>query len=200
MKKTALPIAFLAALALSACGEKPAPATTAAPADAPAAADASKKPARAAKPGAPLAAPMPQGVALTFPYHFRSDRLQESKNGQTRRVIRVEALGADPRATRKAVREDLRTAGFRPMVAAKDLPKTEDGSVRQVFIKKGWKGNVTVVVAPLGERRPAHRSAGAAVTYIWYGEGIGGTPATTAEAPAAEPADATAATPEPAAE
>lgn len=188
MKIHALPIA-LVALLLTACGDKPAPATTAAapaPSDKPgAAAPAPGKP-KEAPTGTPLAAPMPQAVGIGFPYHVRTDKVEQTKEGESRRVILVEALGIDPAKLRDSVRRSMKDAGFHPMAVTVEAAKSADGSERLSFRKKGWDGRVNVALAPAGERKLTHKRATATVTYQWSG------PGTAASAPAAAPATAAA--------
>jgi hypothetical protein len=201
MKKYVLPVAVLA-LVLAACGEKPAPATGDATADkpkaeAPATAAAKPKPPVAGK---PLAQPMPQGVVLNFPYHFRSDRIEQAKNGKNQRLILVESMAGTINQTSKALRESLKAAGFRPVTAAKDVPTDADGSQRFVFVKKGWDGSVTAVLAPKGERTLRNKASTATITFIWDDPALAGATPTPAKTEAEVPADAEAAPAAPAAQ
>jgi hypothetical protein len=190
MKMHALPIA-LVALLLTACGDKPAPASTAAtPADKPQAAAAAKP--KAAPAGKALATPMPQGVEIRFPYHLRSDVTEPAKDGDPRRVVRVQALGGDVAKIAESVRKSMKAAGFRPMEvseeASEDAPKPAEGSERLTFKKKDWDGRVQVLLAPVGEDDKGHKKATTSVTFLWNGAGIAA--AAPAPAPAAAKADA----------
>lgn len=193
MKKLILPIACLA-LALAACGEKPAPAGST-PAETPktdAAATAAAKPAPA-QTGKSLAGPLPQGVTLGFPVHVRYDRI-EAKKGRNQRLILVETL---EEGSGKALRASMKAAGFRLSTPVAEIKPEEDGSRRLLFVKKGWKGNVTAIITPKGDRKLQNKNATGTIYFIWNDPALADAPATAApaEAAAATPATDAPATP-----
>jgi len=77
-----------------------------------------------------LKKPLAKGVALSFAYHLRRDRVEEVKPEVFRRRIRMEYLGMDQQQAADALAADMSAAGYE--VSAERL---EDGRDRLVFQK-----------------------------------------------------------------
>lgn len=165
MNKLALATALVATLALSACDRTPEPAapvpTAADPAPAAARADA---PADAATPsaGRPLPGPLAEGVVFTFPYHFRTRRVDGTAADGFREEFSVEFLDGDVRRTGTKLIGDMRRAGF----AVNQDTTSDDGRRLLVFGKKGF-GRVRARLVPVDGRKMSHPDARGTVTMVW---------------------------------
>jgi hypothetical protein len=161
MKK--LPALLIPAiLFLTACGADKAPDPAA---SAPAAPSAEPAPAVAAAPalkGRKLAEPLPQGVVLGFPFHYRGQRMVERSDGTSQRRVSVEFLGGDVASTVAQLKLDMAKARFK-------LAREEavDGGAQLLVFRKSGYGRVSLTVSPAGTTRLRNAAASGTVFMTW---------------------------------
>lgn len=145
-----LPLALL----LAACQQQPAVDSTAQDGQAagePAATVAQPTPAK------PFDAALPAGVALSFPYHARSAKAVQAKDGTSWQRYTMEFLGSNPKQATLALMEDMRRAGFE---AGK--PKKRKGGYRVRFAREGY-GEAIAIVRPAERGKLRHPEAAGVV-------------------------------------
>jgi hypothetical protein len=153
------------ALALAACGQtEPTPAPVApVAATSDTAAPVAAAPAAKRKGGKAVPADaLPEGIELSFPYHFRNERTLANKNGSSRQRVTVEYLDDDAATMVPALVESMQAAGFRKM---KSMPRNGGGE-RLVFKKKGY-GLVMADVIPDTGQKLAHKRAKGMLWLSW---------------------------------
>lgn len=101
---------------------------------------------------------LPEGVAISTPYHLRSDRIYP-KNGQTRRRVAVEVLESDASTAMISFEASIVGAGF-VVKSRKDRP---DGEHVVTLTKKGAGATQIIANSDVG-KRPFHPGAKGLIT------------------------------------
>ena len=166
MKK--LMIAALVTLALGACGQQDQPAAPPvvdqSAGTEPADAGAEARDTTAAVTPRALPAPLAEGVVFSFPYHFRTSRIDATASGFSEEFS-VEYLEADTSRVATRLITDMSKAGF-------EVQQDQTNNNRRliVFGKKDF-GRVRARFAPADGRNLFHPKAGGTLTMVWPSAG-----------------------------
>lgn len=107
--------------------------------------------------------PLPGGISIDIPFHFRGDRIYSQKSGAVRRRVELEFLSGDGRSVLDSARTSMLKAGY-----AVDGDEVEKGSgtVAQRYVKEDshavW---ITVYGAP--PKNPSNPDSLGMIAYGW---------------------------------
>lgn len=149
------PAIFLVAMAISACGQSPAPP----PAE-------SQEPAAQIEPASSAPAsgysPLPAGVALTSPFHIRNDRIYQNDRGETRRRVAIELLDVEIAQAPNLLTDAMEDAGY----TSTGRREGKNGRFSLRF-KKAGEPNIAVDFLPDLEREPNNPDAKSLIVIAW---------------------------------
>lgn len=114
--------------------------------------------------------PLPEGVVINFPFHFRIDRIAPNKNGQLNRRVVLEIVDGDLAGSFDSAKQSLLEAGYQPSGKLKGSAAKKQS---QKFKKKGAP-TITLSSNVRVGKKPSNPSAVGVVYFDWLidGEGV----------------------------